>query len=234
MSSYTHYGQDLNAANLQVACYQAIQGRPQVPRPLYPMAGSQWLEELIVALKDHPLGEELAITLGELLDTASPADLEVLAKVAASKPHYFKPAALVNAFLASERAPATARAALARAVSRQIIMGLAQPTEALRSFHTDPALREALAPAWVVHDHPWAMQEIRNWFGSNTQQDRDLLLSIVSSLTRGELLALVDELRGVGGTSPSAATAQFSAYAAEQADSEYFKGLGDHVRWRDS
>jgi hypothetical protein len=173
------------------------------------------------------------VTLGELLDTAGPRDLEVLAKVASGKPYSFKPKALVAALLASELVSAAARSALARAVSRQIISGISQPTEALRSFHTDPALREAMAPAWVVHDHHWATQDISNWFGVNPQHDRDLLLSIVSSLTRGELLALVDELRVVGDMHPSTATTQFVAYASEQADSEYFKERGDHVRWRD-
>lgn len=231
MSGFEHYGQVLDEGNLQVACYQAMQGRPQVPRALFPMDGSQWLTELIDALQGHPLLEELGHTLSELLLTAEPQDLGVLAQVAESRPGHFGPEALSDALSRAKTAPSEARESLARALALELLDGRAQASEALRALAADPSLRLALAPAWVVRDHAWAMTALGSWFSGDAERDRPLLIRIVSPLSRGELLALAAEASAEGSPVPPAAAEPIAAYAAERADRPYFAERGDGVRW---
>lgn len=234
MSSFSHYGQTLDATNLHAACRQAAQGRPQVPMALFPLDGAQWLTELIVAVQEHPLRDDLARTLRALVDAAEGIDLQILGVVAEEQPGIFDAEGLIAALFRAQTASIETRETLARAVSRQILDGRVSSTEALRVLAEEPKLREALAPAWVVGDHAWAMQQIEDWFHGEPDRDRWLLLSIVSVFTRGELVAIAEEMAGEGDVDPNSAAGQIIAYATEFADNEHFVALGDRVRWRAS
>lgn len=231
MPGFEHYGQILDESNLQVACYQAMHGRPRVPMALFPMDGSQWLTELLDALQGHPLLEELRHTLAELLLTVNPQDLGVLAQVAESRPGHFSPDALRDVLFRGNAVESEARASLARALSVALLEGRAQASEALRSLAVDPNLRLALAPAWVVRDHAWAMQELGSWFSGEEDRDRRLLIRIVSPLSRGELLALAAEASAEDSPVPPAAAETIAAYVSQRADRPYFADRGDGVRW---
>jgi hypothetical protein len=232
MASYEHYGQTLTTDNLSAAIQQAVDGHPQVPMQLHPMDGVQWIDELADALDGQPLGVDLGEALTAALSSATPDELDVLGPVADRHPQLVDADHLRDALLRSSDASTDARRALGRGVARAILDDrLAYDTD-LRRLEHDTDSRAAIAPAYLCNDHEWFMAELPSWFSGDEADDRSLLLSIATPLSRGELLALADEVDADGTGFSDETRAQIVEYVNAVSDRPYFADRGDDVRWR--
>lgn len=232
MASYEHYGQTLTDENLSAAVRQAVDGHPQVPMQLHPMDGVQWIDDLAEALDGHALGAELGEALTGSLSSATPGELDVLAPVAERHPALVDATHIRDALLRSPDASPGARRSLGRAVARAILDGRLAYDADLRRLEGDPDARATIAPAYLCNDHDWFMTELPSWFSGDEADDRTLLLQIATPLSRGELLALSDEVNADGSGFSDETRARIVEYVNAVSDRPYFADRGDDVRWR--
>lgn len=229
MNQVELYGQTLTAADLRAACLRALEGHAMVPMALYPMAGAQWLRELIDVATEPPLRDALDLTLTALLAEVTDESLQALAAALESRPGHVPGDALLAALARTTDAPVAARRSLARAVASAIMSGAQAYDPALRAFAGEVAVRNWLAPALLCFDHAWTLQQLPTWFTGDLDADDDLLVCLSSGLSRGELRALLHEAQAAG--FPPVALAAVTEFVERVAHLPQFAERGDGVRW---
>jgi hypothetical protein len=200
LSSFEHYGRVLTPENLQVAVWQALQGRPQVPMALHPMDGEAWLSDLMDHVKGRPLAEELEQTLSELLATVGPDGVEIGALGAAlsGRPEWVEAESLVEALRRTVGGNATARAGLAAALRTKVMDEGGGWKQEIRELLADPALRVSLAPAAARFDLDGTLSTFGTWFTGNAEVDAALMSSLTRPLDRPDLEKMRESARHAG------------------------------------
>jgi hypothetical protein len=229
MNQVELYGQTLTAADLRAACLRALDGHAMVPMALYPMAGAQWLRELIDVATEPPLRSALDRTLTGLLAELTGEPLQGLAAALESRPGHVPADALMTALARTVDAPVAARRSLARAVASEVMGGEQAYDVALRAYAGEVAVRNWLAPAMLCFDHAWTLQQLPTWFTGDLDADDDLLVCLSGRLSRGELRALLHEAQAAG--FPPEALAALTEFVERVANLPQFVDRGDGVRW---
>jgi hypothetical protein len=200
VTTFEHYGRVLTPETLHTAVWQAVQDRPQVPMALHPMAGDQWLTELMERLADHPLAEELEAALVSLLATVDPHgdELDLLAASLAACPGWVPAEALIEALHRSAGGNPSGRAALARALAAEVRASGGGHRDPIRALVADPVLRNALVGVVARFDFDAAVERLRAWFTGDASHDRTLFTWFARDLTRARLDQVRAEAAGPG------------------------------------
>ncbi|MFT5321228.1 MAG: hypothetical protein ACI934_001376 [Pseudohongiellaceae bacterium] len=231
MNSYQFYDQELNADNLEAACLQAVEGNPMVPMSVYPMGGDQWLCELIDALEDHPLSDELSKVLERLFNSLPITKIEVLASVAESRAAYISGSVLIEVFSRSEDASDATKSSLARVICEELLEGGLVYQKELRVHALEACKRDWLSPAYLCFDHKWTLQQLPQWFDTDVAAKQKLIGSMLSPLTIRELKSFQKEVSAADSNLSPATQKMIIEAASHKCTLPFVKNRGDTVRW---
>ncbi|MCO4745780.1 MAG: hypothetical protein KC912_13385 [Proteobacteria bacterium] len=224
-----HYGNVLNEDNVDTAIHQALIGQARVPRPLYPMDGTQWVLELLDRAEGTPLHAVICTVLQQATRDADPDTLSTLADVLAARPEVAPDHQVYAAFARTATSDPAAAVTLAASVARQIVDGETSYSTVLRHHAANPELRKALASAYVIADHDWFVEQATAWLSPDVMATLNLLSAACAPLSLGELDSLANAL----GQRPfDADTAELiAAYFAEIREQPSFAERGLAIRW---
>jgi hypothetical protein len=225
------YDQEINEKSLKSLCLQAILGNPQVPMQLHPMQGIQWLTELSDLLVNQRLYSNYKSVILELTEQTPPSNFLILSSFLNSRPKLICATKLYDLNMRFMSEDVRIRENLAKALSKELLDGEISYSKDLRVLATPNNMKIVLAGVYLIFDHEWMMRQLSSCFTGIEEDDRFTLLALVSSLSRGELLALAQEVeKTVYNITPIVAE-KIKDYVSVKADSAFYADRGNQVRW---
>jgi hypothetical protein len=230
VDTFFHYDQALDSDNIESACICAVKGSPMVPMALFPMDGSQWLIDLIDALKGHKLESTLNDVMELIFRRSTAMDMEVLASVVEYRPEHFNNEQILIMLEMLPEMSDKSKSSLARALCTSLLdRGMIYDFR-IRSFASQSCTLHWLASAYVCLDHSWTLSSLRSWFDGDSVNDEILLSRMCMRLTLGELIELEKEIKYL----PFQATTKviISNYFTRVSTLKTFTERGLSIRWK--
>jgi hypothetical protein len=206
-----------------------VKGNVDVPEALWPMDGVTWLKALAAALKGHMLEAKLKEAMLVLFRRATAEDMEVLASVAAYHPGIIPDEQILISLESIRGLSDGCKSTLSGALCCALLdRGLVYDVR-LRSFASQPSIRQWLAPAYVCFDHSWTLASLGSWFSGDNDTDKSVLRTLLMRLTLGELIAFEEEIKDLPlqATTRKLCSDEFARLSALQ----MFIERGLSVRW---